>query len=409
MSKSTKTQRQLEQEIIALEKALQLENNALEWQLEFPELCNDKAVFNGFDVIVGNPPYGKLKATDSEDLFLSFISRCYSITNYNAYISLIVPSSWITSVRYIDYRKEYLSKYQFLKLINLPFNVFESCYVDTSILTVKKEITESDFIIDVFAFDKKFELDKPIDFNLPFHHIKKSDIETDRNYKILFNPFLYEINKRFSTITDFAKLGDISFSTIGLLLSKYDISETEKTNYYPLFLGNVNRYSCEISEKKYVDMCKHKPEYLDYYFHTPKIWIRRIVNRQNRIMCTIPEENMIVKKDIYSFTITSESFDNKYVLAVLNSKLISFIYLSNSTISTKDDFRQTTLSELRDLPIPKIPLNEQNVFIQLTDKILQNNKENVNNQELEKKLDNLIYKLFQLSESEIITIENARI
>ncbi|MFM7711190.1 MAG: Eco57I restriction-modification methylase domain-containing protein, partial [Microcystis sp.] len=33
-------------------------HNAFEWRFEFPEVLDDKGNFIGFDVIIGNPPYG---------------------------------------------------------------------------------------------------------------------------------------------------------------------------------------------------------------------------------------------------------------------------------------------------------------------------------------------------------------
>ena len=32
--------------------------NAVEWRFEFPEVLNDEGVFVGFDIVIGNPPYG---------------------------------------------------------------------------------------------------------------------------------------------------------------------------------------------------------------------------------------------------------------------------------------------------------------------------------------------------------------
>ena len=32
--------------------------NAFEWRFEFPEVLNDKGDFEGFDVVIANPPYG---------------------------------------------------------------------------------------------------------------------------------------------------------------------------------------------------------------------------------------------------------------------------------------------------------------------------------------------------------------
>jgi hypothetical protein len=48
------------------------------------------------------------------------------------------------------------------------------------------------------------------------------------------------------------------------------------------------------------------------------------------------------------------NLDPKFITALLNSKLISWLYTSSSTISVKDDFPQVTYEELKSLPIPVI-------------------------------------------------------
>ena len=39
--------------------------NSFEWRFEFPEVLNDDGDFVGFDVVIGNPPYG-IKPNDGE-------------------------------------------------------------------------------------------------------------------------------------------------------------------------------------------------------------------------------------------------------------------------------------------------------------------------------------------------------
>jgi hypothetical protein len=63
---------------------------------------------------------------------------------------------------------------------------------------------------------------------------------------------------------------------------------------------------------------------------------------------------IITNKDYNPFVVIPEKreeYDVFYLLALLNSKLFSFLYTKKSAIALKDDFRQTTLGELRDLPI----------------------------------------------------------
>ncbi len=54
-------------------------DNTLEWRFEFPEVLNDNGYFVGFDVVIGNPPYG-VNFQNNEKIFLK---KNYSTTQYN--------------------------------------------------------------------------------------------------------------------------------------------------------------------------------------------------------------------------------------------------------------------------------------------------------------------------------------
>ena len=81
----------------------------------------------------------------------------------------------------------------------------------------------------------------------------------------------------------------------------------------------------------------------------PKILIRRIINRQDRLDAAFCDEQMVFKKDINPFVLTVTKPSPKFVLGIINSMLLSYLYVNTSAIATKDDFRQTTLAELRRL------------------------------------------------------------
>jgi hypothetical protein len=74
-------------------------------------------------------------------------------------------------------------------------------------------------------------------------------------------------------------------------------------------------------------------------------------------MATYVDDDFATKKDLNPFINESEEYSLKYLLASLNSSLHSYLYIMSSALATKDDFRQTTLSELRALPIRKIPFD----------------------------------------------------
>ena len=90
-----------------------------------------------------------------------------------------------------------------------------------------------------------------------------------------------------------------------------------------------------------------------------RILVRRIINRQFRIMATLATEEFVCKKDIYIIKLNDNNLSYEYVLGILNSKLISYYKTKASGSAKKDDFTQITLTDIRMLPIPLVDLNVQ--------------------------------------------------
>ena len=112
-----------------------------------------------------------------------------------------------------------------------------------------------------------------------------------------------------------------------------------------------------------------------------------------------------------SFVLTGENL--KYLIALLNSKFISFVFktfyagggLGGEGYRYKKKF-------LEHLPVPKITKENQNLvdeIINLVDKILALKAQNSSayTSQLEKDIDNLIYKLYNLTPKEIKIIQGA--
>ena len=89
--------------------------------------------------------------------------------------------------------------------------------------------------------------------------------------------------------------------------------------------------------------CAQHQSLIRFYDARPKLLIRRIINRQDRIDAAHTDKAAVFKKDINPFVVIRDNFDVRYLLALVNSRLISWLYVNTSAIATKDDFRQTTL------------------------------------------------------------------
>uniref|UniRef100_UPI0025D4BED0 TaqI-like C-terminal specificity domain-containing protein n=1 Tax=Sulfurovum sp. TaxID=1969726 RepID=UPI0025D4BED0 len=279
---------------------------------------------------------------------------------------------------------------------NLPFNIFEDAYVDTAIYIFKKQQLDK---YRIYNFDKKSSVNglNGLDFDLiPISAINKDD------FKLIQNKNVYKIQEKISQCKT-KKLGDISISTQGLSGSNFPKNNSGELYPY-LNMGNVYNYKLEIIETYETDMSKHK-SIKKFYDKNEKILIRRIINRQDRLTVGYTDLKLVFKKDINPFIITNNTFQTKYVLAILASKLISWIYVNISSIALKDDFRQTTLTELRSLSIPEVNKQKQQLFIDLANQIIEHKKQNQDTAGLEAQIDRMVYDLYGLTEEEIAVVE----
>lgn len=72
-----------------------------------------------------------------------------------------------------------------------------------------------------------------------------------------------------------------------------------------------------------------------------------------------------------------------------------------------DVFPKIRIAQVKKIPIKFIPEKEQIPFVNLVDKIISLKQQGKDSSEQEKKIDNLVYKLFELSYDEVKVIEPA--
>ncbi len=116
--------------------------------------------------------------------------------------------------------------------------------------------------------------------------------------------------------------------------------------------------------------------------------------------------------DIYFITENDKSISLKYILALLNSKVYYvWLYYRGKRKGETLELYQKPLSEI---PIKKISTEGQRPFIEIVDKILeitktedylQNHTKQARVKEFEKQIDQMVYKLYSLTEEEIKTVE----
>nr|HQU85614.1 TaqI-like C-terminal specificity domain-containing protein [Pyrinomonadaceae bacterium] len=110
---------------------------------------------------------------------------------------------------------------------------------------------------------------------------------------------------------------------------------------------------------------------------------------------------------VFAITIEDESLDLRYCLSLLNSNLVKFFIQKISSPKAGGYFSYSS-NILNRVPIKKISLEEQKPFIRLVDEILEKKKLGQETADLENKIDEMVYRLYDLTEEEIAIVEGKK-
>ena len=129
--------------------------NAFEWRFEFPEILDHNGDFEGFEVIIGNPPYIQLQkmGTDADalqrqnfktftrtgDIYCLFYEQAIRLLKPGYFFGYITSNKWMRANYGQATRKFFLEETNPLLLIDFGgYQVFESATVDANILVSQK-------------------------------------------------------------------------------------------------------------------------------------------------------------------------------------------------------------------------------------------------------------------------------
>jgi REP element-mobilizing transposase RayT/type I restriction-modification system DNA methylase subunit len=370
--------------------------------------CTEKHAFRkeykgGFDVVIGNPPYGariskshfKFFSEHYEtahyklDTFSLFIEKAIKLAVQNGQIGLIVPYTWLTIQQHSKLRKFVLS-YKLLQIIDLPTKIFADADLDTVVSIIKKESNSENIKIGIIN-NNEIILTK----ELSFVNIKKNPDYlinvnlSDFDYQILDKIQLNSIklNDKFSV-----SQGYIPYRRSDLI-KEYGNEQGNKIVDERLWHSNnketdefkqeiqgkdISRYSYRESYQ-YIKYGKHLAGYVEpLFFNSPRVLIMEVTRGDKYVL-----KSCYVEKEFYNtpsiINIIEQTNDNKslkYLLATMNSSLFSWYHKkvhpkANATTSIP----KILVSDIRNLPYKNISKEAQQPFIKKADQMLSLNKE----------------------------------
>jgi len=336
--------------------------NPFDWNAEFPEAMRA----GGFDCVIGNPPYGSnftpeecsflgrdLRVFEAiTDAYVAFIEKAHSNLVDRGRFGYIVPSAWLGGPRYRKLR-EYLLRYSVETVISLPFDVFADAYIDTLIVTTCKQPPDKSHRVITYEYPKKEKIASIVMKDLRVSRIPQREWARDADVKFVLDISLQRLIasiRRRSAAT----IGQYVEMKRGVLFSQ-ELLTRKKTgkNSYPYFEGDVYRYALNYVANNWVEYGSKMKEYpkVFHWFTGERILLRRLVSRRRRLMATRIADTVITNKNLYVLKVVpGESLE--FLLGILNSRLLSRLYLAQVSQATKDDFPQVTIKDILALPAP---------------------------------------------------------
>jgi adenine-specific DNA-methyltransferase len=444
-------------------KANKIFENAFEWRFEFPEVLNDDGDFAGFDVVIGNPPYIRVQdlqhnlidyykstfvvAHKRIDISILFIELGHKILSPKGYLSYITSNQFLKA-EYGRAIREFLKGYLQVNIDYSKVSVFDglATYVSVFLLTKEKGNTINYFLVDntdqnpekFSQFDVTNLSDEPWDFNTD-QTLKtklfagKETLNDIANFTYgvitgLDKAFLVpseisnelglekEITKKFIRPQNYKKYNIFS-QTFNLIYPyKSDntiIKEADLKSKYPNCFEFLKQFKTELENRK-DSRTTIKEKGIEWYSIMRRVDISEI-DREKIIFYDVGMlPNFMIDRDYHIFgggtshslRLTEKGYLYKYILGVLNSKLMQWIIYDLCPVKM-GNARKYGLDYIKKLPIKKAEIKIQNEVVELVDKVISNTKDGLETTDLENQIDQLVYLLYELTEEEIKIIENA--
>ena len=439
-----------------------------DWKLDFPEVMNESVTEKtGFDIVIGNPPYVQLqKIVDSEifanlnykvyskstDLYCLFYEKGVTLLKEKGNLCYITSNSWLRTKYGLEMRKYFTQNSNPILLINFEdIQIFQTAVVESNIIITEKssyskntkaatignnlkvgetisnyfsqnaiyldELDEKGWIIgnkNSNSLKKKIEKNTVALGNLKYNinigvntglnevfiikeNLKDELIKTNiKNLKLIVPTLRGRDLKRYA----YSFSGNYLINSHNGIKSKL-IKPIDIVSDYPSLFAYFKSY--EVKLKNRYDQGMHWTNlrncaYLEDFKKPKIIW----GELSDKAKFTLDEEGYYL--DATVFLMTGENL--KYILSIFNSKLAQWYFEQIATSSGMGTNRWKKY-KIEQFPIKVISEDRMLIFESFVNQILLQKSEGKDTTSLEQQIDNLVYKLYELSYDEVKVIDPA--
>lgn len=429
---NTDKKREYKKQIDEIIKKITNGHKDFDFEIYFSEVFHEK---KGFDVVIANPPwvfsrlggftisekkyYSKryVGANGKINLYSLFVNQGFMIIKNKGFVTMIIPNTFLRASVYEDLRRYLLSKTKIISIADTGANVFGGVTASTIVFILSKDLPENN--IQIVKFSENIN---PFIFeNISIKDILNSEAGVINIYAGNYEQTIkIKIWSKAHPLSNFKKNLISGIQTWKQNKNKFIFNRPITNEYKPLIEGkDIDSYRVNFNNK-YIFYNKKALNVMqdeNIFLHSEKIVIQR-VGGGNR-----PIKAAIDKNRYYCFnslnTLICKNIDHLFVLALLNSKILNWYY-SNFFSNRSSLTVNISTGLLEQLPIAKIESGidekNKNKIIKLVNKILDitklsdylvNSEKQANVKEYEYQIDQIVYKLYNLTPEEIKVVESS--
>lgn len=402
------------------------------WRLNFPEVFEQ----GGFDIIIGNPPYGASFTTEEKTLLKKeypevadyessqyFYLRGLDYLKEDGIIAYITTNSFLYNVYAKKFRKKIIDSFVVEEIYDLTkVDAFDAAKVRTVII-IGKNNSVKNFELNYYEPDLQ-NLNDNNSAKFILTRIKKKSelIKSDMKWLQLMR-FNAEEEAVLDYIVKGAKLLDY-YCEVSQGLIPYDkyrghdeytiknriwhAKEKIDETYKPELKGeDVKRYNVKFNGEKWIQYgpqlaAPREPK----YFVEERLLVREILDSTNgSFLAAYTNEEFYNTPSIINIVKKSD-VDLFYLLGLLNSKLLAIYNFATSPKAQKGLFPKILVGDVRKIPI-KIGIEEQQEYI--TSRVKQLVKQELVDEKaikLQSEIDAKVYEIYEINEEQKLLLEN---
>ena len=334
---------------------------AFDWKKEFPQVFEK----GGFDIVIGNPPYLSLTQNNTDNKVLDFYKTAFkSIAKSNSKNLFTLFNEKGISLVKDNGTLSYIIPEGFLKTRS-----YQDCLTEM----------QAHGSIDLAMYFEDFVFADAVTGSLIFRYIKgKYDLPCSNLFMHRDHEITEIIEEENTVLTKFNSVQAHKLSEICSLFKGMVVGDRKNSVSYDssqpdtFYLGNcISRYIfkdkfyCNYNQLRIVGGTSKKEK----YDVAPRILIRRT---GNTLCCVLLQEPALTESTLYSCYPIKAEYDIKYILALLNSALYTYV-VQQKMVTNEQAFPQILMTDLENLPIPEC--SDQQPFIDLADRMLILNRD----------------------------------